>query len=151
MRRLLATVVFTAFAATQMGCYTTRVAGGIAPAASEPIHEERQWFTIAGLIGLSGPAGNECRNGVAWAESQYNVVDALLVGVLSVGGYFAAGYACASGDPTTFNACASAGAWLLPLLLQPRTVRYTCLNTGAAASNDGTLPLLPDAQSIAAK
>jgi hypothetical protein len=132
MRRLLAAAVLAAFATTQMGCYTTRVTSGIQPGSNQT-YEQRQWFAILGLIPLSGPAGNECRNGLATAESQYNVVDALLVFGLTVAGGIAGGVACNNTDPVTQASCISGAAGVVPLLIQPRTVRYTCIGGGAAS------------------
>lgn len=133
MRRLLAVAVLAVFATTQLGCYTTRIASGM-PAGSQT-YEERQWFAIAGLIPLSGAAGNECRNGLATAESQYNVVDALLIlGLTAVGG-IVGGVACGgSGDPAQIAQCAGGAANLVPLLIQPRTVRYTCVGGAATGA-----------------
>ncbi|HEY8210389.1 MAG TPA: hypothetical protein VIG99_23065, partial [Myxococcaceae bacterium] len=70
--------------------------------------------------------------------------------VLAAGGWLAAGYACSTstGDPTTFNQCASAGSALMPLLLQPRTVKYGCIGTGAATG--AAMPVVTPAPVAAA-
>src|SRR4051812_7890033 len=116
MHRMLAAAVLAVFATTQMGCYTTRVAGGIPPGSQ--VHEERQWFAILGLFPLSGAAGNECRNGVATAESQYNVVDALLIVALAAAGGIAGGLACGgSGDATATASCITGAANLVPQII----------------------------------
>ena len=134
MRRMLAAAVLAVFATTQMGCYTTRVAGGVAPGSQ--VHEERQWFAILGLFPLSGAAGNECRNGVATAESQYNVVDALLIlGLVAVGGIAGAVACSGTGDATTIGSCMTGAANLVPQLIQPRTVRYTCIGGGGGSTS----------------
>jgi len=133
MRRLLTAAVLAAFATTQLGCYTTRVASGM-PAGSQT-YEERQWFAILGLIPLSGAAGNECRNGVATSESQYGVVDALLIFGLSAVGGIVGGIACGgAGDPRAIASCATGAANLVPQIIQPRTVRYTCVGGGATTA-----------------
>jgi len=127
------------------GCYTTKV---YTPApAHGPELQDRQWFTIGGLVPLSDPTGEQCPSGVSRAESKLAVVDVLInVGLAVVGGV--AGVAiCSSKNDGDQRACGSAGAGLLPFLFASRTVQYTCAGPGSSVPPValGTLPSPPPA------
>jgi hypothetical protein len=120
-------VVFTLLLS---GCYTTKV---YTPAAVHgPELQDRQWFTIGGLVPLSDPTGQQCTGGVSRAESKLAVVDVLInVGLAVVGGV--AGVAiCSNKSDGDRNACGSAGAGLVPFLFASRTVQYTCAGPAPA-------------------
>lgn len=123
---LLATVVLVA---NGLGCYTTRV-NTPADRSASATHEERQWFTVGGLVGLSDPAGEDCQHGLGKAQSKMAGMDILINIGLSVGGYIAGSVGC-SGDQA--GTCASALSTLVPFLIGSRTVRYTCSAAPAAA------------------
>ena len=113
MRRALysspAVVAVVAFAG---GCYTTKVA---APqSVPGPHYEDRQWFTIGGLVPLSPPAGQQCPSGLAMVESQFSAVDVLIYLGLAVAGGLGGAVACSSGDATAQASCASVGSSLVP-------------------------------------
>jgi hypothetical protein len=135
---------FVMFTLLLSGCYTTKV---YTPAASHgPELQDRQWFTLGGLVPLSDPTGQQCPSGVSRAESKLAVVDVLIdVGLAIVGGV--AGVAiCNSKSDGDRRACGSTGAALVPFLFASRTVQYTCAGTGVAADQPvppgapGTLP-----------
>jgi hypothetical protein len=106
------------------GCYTTKV---YTPApASGPEFQDRQWFTVGGLVPLSDPTGQQCTEGVSKAESKLAVVDVLIdIGLAVAGGV--AGIAICNGEKQADrNACGSAGAALVPFLIASRTTQFTC-------------------------
>ena len=106
------------------GCYTTRVYSP-APSASQT-YDDRQWFLIGGLIGLSDPAGSECKEGVAWQESEYTVTDALIQIGLSLIGSALTFYSCDSVDNREEYFTCISGGNLVPWLFGSRTVHYKC-------------------------
>ena len=122
---------------SQAGCYTTRVMTN-RPALG-PEASDRQWFLLAGLANLSGPAGRECTNGIAWAESKVGVVDVLIHIGLAAGGALLGVAACGTNDANVQRTCSSAGASLVPFLLGTRTVTYACAADESAAA-PGWLP-----------
>lgn len=83
---------------------------------------------------LSGPAGQECKDGVSWAESGQKATDVLISIGLSLVGAFAAGAVCelpdnATDEEKTTNAlCQGAFSGVLPLLIASRSVEYQCVN-----------------------
>lgn len=111
-----------------VGCYTTRI--DVRPAlgvrASSEDLEHRQWFTVGGLVGLSGPAGDDCPHGVAVAESETGTVDVLVSIGLTVAGAAVGAALCKSEDPAARASCVSLATTTAPLLLASRTVRYRC-------------------------
>jgi hypothetical protein len=149
MRRSLchATAAF-AVGVLVSGCYTTKVVAQ--QATPGPQYDDRQWFTIAGLVPLSSPAGQQCPGGLATAESQFSVVDFLINVGLSVGGGVVGALAC--GDPTdpvndtaARAGCASIGSSLVPFLIASRTVSYTCLGGERTAQALDRVPLVTTA------
>ena len=106
------------------GCFTTKVYSP-APQSAQTT-DDRQWFLLGGLIDLSDPAGAECQEGVAWQESEYTVVDALIqIGLAIVGGTVTF-YTCDNIDNREeYYTCISGGN-LLPWLFGSRTVHYRC-------------------------
>ncbi len=83
---------------------------------------------------LSGAAGQECKNGVSWAESGQKATDVLISIGLTVAGAVAAGAACdLPENPTdeeraTHSLCQGAIGGVLPLLIASRSVEYQCVN-----------------------
>lgn len=124
------------------GCHRTVVSSpGVIPTGIE--HEQRQWFTVGGLVSLSAPAGEECgRAGLAYAESQMTVTDVVINVAMGLAGGVLGGVSCdTSGAPEVYAACVQAAATMLPFLFSTRTVKYAC-----AARRRGRveLPLIPD-------
>lgn len=72
-------------AAGATGCYRTAIRSPQAMAAG-PEYQDRQWFTMAGLVNLSDPAGHQCPAGVASATSRMAAADIVIEGLLAVGG-----------------------------------------------------------------
>jgi hypothetical protein len=104
------------------GCYTTR----IGQETTAPVYEDRQWFTVAGLVAISDPA-QECPSGqIAYATSRLSVTDVLIDIGMSVLSYSVGTQACSDSDPEKYAACTSGFAALGPMLLSARTVRYQC-------------------------
>jgi hypothetical protein len=144
--------VIAVMAVSQVGCFTTRITTGRAPAGPETT--ERQWFMIGGLAPLSPAAGTECTNGLSWAESQIGVVDVLINVGLAAGGALIGSLACSNAtDPVADAAarasCASTGASLLPFLLGTRTVKYTCAGGPESAAAPSWMPA-PASQKVVA-
>lgn len=83
---------------------------------------------------LSGAAGQECRDGVSWAESGQKATDVLISIGLSIAGAVAAGAVCTlpenpTDEETAANTlCAAGVGGVLPLLLASRSVEYQCVN-----------------------
>jgi len=142
--RWKAVAAVAVMALSQTGCYATRVMSG--RPAGGPEVTERQWFLIGGLAPLSGPAGRECTNGVAWVESKQGAVDILISIALGAGGALAGGLACASNtgdsnvDAAVRSSCASVGSGLLTGLLGTRTVTYACAAGGESAMAPSWMP-----------
>jgi hypothetical protein len=122
------------FALLLSGCYRTVVATSAPPAG--PVHEDRQWFTIAGFVPLSDAAGAECGPaGVSHAESRLAGMDILIdLGLSLVGG--AVGFAVCDEDDfdeaRNYASCVSAVAAIPPFLISSRTVSYQCSGGGGA-------------------
>jgi hypothetical protein len=139
MRRLVSSMLLGAFLLASQGCYQTVIRTG-AP-ISGPSYQDRQWFTIAGLVGLSEPAGQECGpQGLSYAESKMSGMDVLInIGITLAGGIV--GTAMCTGDDdmdddaTAEVVCVNAFTTLAPLLLSTRTVRYSCAGGPAAPMN----------------
>lgn len=130
---------FVVFALLLSGCYTTKV---YTPApAYGPEIQDRQWFTLGGLVPLSDPTGQQCPGGVSRAESKLAVVDVLInVGLAVVGGVAGAAI-CNDESESDQRACGSAGAGLVPFLFASRTVEYTCAGAGAAGPPGASVTL----------
>ncbi|GMU07104.1 hypothetical protein [Corallococcus caeni] len=112
----------------QTGCYRTSIVTNLRP---EPtVHQDRQWFTVAGLVPVSSPPGSECKNGVAWAQSRATVSDFLIQAGLAVAGAFIGSAVCAGGNRTTEEQgnCAAIGLLLPTVLVGSRTVAYSCVS-----------------------
>ncbi len=139
MKRYAAIAALAAFAVTSVACYNTKVQTGAAPVG--PTYQDRQWFTIGGLVGLSGPAGRECdADGLSRSESRMAGMDILInIGLGIVGG--AAGVAICDEDASaeTYGSCVSGVSTLVPFLLSSRTVSYRC----ARGPRADELELLP--------
>jgi hypothetical protein len=126
---------FAVFALTA-GCYTTKV---VAPQATPGRqYDDRQWFTIGGLVPLSSPAGQQCSGGLATAESRFSGGDFLINIALGLAGGLAGAFACGNStdpdiDAAVRTSCATLGASLVPFLLASRSVSYTCLGGERAA------------------
>lgn len=113
------------------GCFTTQIQTG-EPRSFAPIASDRQWFTLGGLIQLSGAAGQECEKGVSWAESGQKATDVLITIGMTVAGALIAGAVCelpedASEDEKATHALCQGGiAGSLPLVIATRTIEYQC-------------------------
>lgn len=108
------------------GCYRTKTATRATPAAVE--HEHRQWFTIAGLVPITGAAGSECGEaGMASSDSRLAGMDVLINIGLAVGGSLLGSGICDSdAEPAAYATCISSVGSLVPFLLGSRTVSYRC-------------------------
>jgi hypothetical protein len=124
---------------SQAACYTTKIVTNRQPESRAYSHTDRQWFTIGGLVPLSGPAGRECEHGLSYAESQMSGVDILINIGMTVGGALVGAAAC-GGDETRSASCATSFATLAPFLLGTRTVEYTCAAAPTAPSWAPTAP-----------
>lgn len=125
------------------GCFTTKVASGGRPElGSQAEHEDRQLFTLGGLVPLSSAAGKECQKGIATTESSLGGVDILVNIGLGVAGFLAGAYACNS-DSTSSASCATLGASLVPWLLGTRTVKYRCLDERGGTGYFPAQPVMP--------
>lgn len=119
-------------ASTMSACYTTKINTQVGGVPTGPEFEKRQWFTLAGLVPLSGETGHECAGGVATATSRQSATDILIDIGLSLAGFLVAGSACTLPDnPTSdevaaYTVCTSFVGGLPPLLLGSRTVTYRC-------------------------
>jgi hypothetical protein len=127
------------------GCFTTviRPPGAV---VGGPTYNDRQWFTLAGLVPLSSPAGYECGSaGLSYAESSQSFVDVLLNIGLAVGGGLIGAAVCPLPDKPTadesrqYSICTAGFAGLVPFLVSSRTVTYGC-NGGGPGLNPVTGP-----------
>lgn len=124
------------------GCYTTAVGNPHAPGRS---YDDRQWFTLFGLVQLSDEAGRECAQGVAYVESKQAASD---VGI-TIGLWFASALVGAAvcelpDNPTgeeaaNYSSCVSAMTTLGPAMLASRTVEYRCVE-GAQGPGPAWMP-----------
>jgi hypothetical protein len=107
------------------GCYNTVVrAQNVRPVGPE--YDDRQWFTIGGLVPLSGEAGEECRGAaLAYAESNLAAVDILINAGLTVGGLLLGAGTCNRGSPD-YATCLTLFSAIPPFLISSRTVEYQC-------------------------
>ena len=117
------------------GCFKTHTQSGVSKQFG-PVHEDRQWFTVGGLVQLSGAAGKECKEGVSYVESGMNGTDILITAGLTIGASLLAGSVCElPEDPSdeelaAYSLCTSAIGGGIPLLLASRTVEYQCVPGG---------------------
>src|SRR5262245_15048187 len=89
------------------GCYTTKV---YTPAPSHgPELQDRQWFTLGGLVDLSDPTGQQCPDGVSRAESKLGGIDILINIGLAVAGGVAGAAICRNETDADLSRCTSAG------------------------------------------
>jgi hypothetical protein len=112
--------------ASQTACYTTKIVTNREPDTRAYVNSDRQWFTIGGLVPLSGPAGRECEHGLAYAQSEMGGVDILINIGLGVGGFLLGSAACNGSDDVARASCATSASLLVPFLLGSRTVEYVC-------------------------
>lgn len=119
------------------GCYTTQI---YTPAPAEDVvHDDRQWFFLAGLVDLSDPAGDECEAGVARMESEFDVIDGLIFVGLSAAGGVVGGFACQDiEDEAAESTCISAFQGVAHLI-GSRSVHYQCVAQDAAAEVESSL------------
>lgn len=134
-----------AISAVLSGCYTTRIYspdGAAGPPPQWPQHEDHQWFLLAGAIDLSHPAGRECLNGLAYAESEMAGGDILIAIGLSIAGSLIGASTCNSDNLALYGSCISGLSSGLPLLISRRTVGYTCrpAHVGMTATPDAAPP-----------
>lgn len=141
-KRLGTVVAVVAVMTSQVGCYTTKVVSQAR--ADGPAYTDRQWFTIGGLVPLSGPAGRECENGLSAVESKLSGTDWLINAGLGIAGGIVGGLACgnSSSDPYLNTAasvsCGAAFSTLLPFLISSRTVEYSCAEGSGGGDNRGS-------------
>lgn len=132
-----------------LGCYRTVVRS---PQSMQvgPTYEQRQWFTVGGLVGLSGEAGAECgASGLSYSESRMGGMDiAITLGLGMVGGLAGAMICDSEAEATAYAACTQGIATVVPFLISSRTVTYTCAGTGVSRTN---LPLVPTTTSQSAQ
>jgi hypothetical protein len=131
--------------AGQTGCYTTKIVTDKRPSTRAYQAEDRQWFTIGGLVPLSGPAGRECEHGLSYAESSMSGVDILINIGVGVAGALIGSAACSESDEQARFSCASTGATFLPFLLGSRTVTYACAAGPSARDMNKLVPSAPEA------
>ena len=119
-------------AAQATGCYNTKLNTQGAGVPAGPEIENRQWFTIGGLVPISGETARECSKGIAEATSREGGVDILIRIALTAGGLLLGPSVCNLADNPTpeqvsaYSLCSSAVAGIPPLLLGSRTVTYRC-------------------------
>ncbi|HUS65300.1 MAG TPA: hypothetical protein VMZ28_12185 [Kofleriaceae bacterium] len=125
MRLPIPTLVAVALFALP-GCYSTSVRSGATPAG--PVHEDRQWFTLAGAVEMSDAGGDECGSaGIARADSRLAGMDILInVGLVVAGASAGLAVCDKDGDEEAYASCVSAMASVPPLLIASRTVSYQC-------------------------
>ncbi|MBN8230904.1 hypothetical protein JYK02_25635 [Corallococcus macrosporus] len=110
----------------QTGCFRTNIVTNLRP---EPkVHEDRQWFTVAGLVPVSQPPGSECKNGIAWAQSRVTPGDFFIQAGLIVAGALVGSAVCAGSNRTDEERgnCAAIGMLVPAALVGSRTVAYSC-------------------------
>ncbi|NOK34884.1 hypothetical protein HMI49_16920 [Corallococcus exercitus] len=110
----------------QTGCYRTSIVTNLRPEST--VHEDRQWFTVAGLVPVSKPPGSECKNGVAWAQSRATVSDFFIQAGLIVAGALVGSAVCGGDNRTDEERgnCAAIGMLVPAALVGTRTVAYSC-------------------------
>lgn len=129
MRRLASAAAICAIMIGSVGCYETVVRTPGARATG-PTHQDRQWFTLGGLVRLSPPTGEQCDvRGIAHATSSLGVMDFFIDAGLALLGGAVGASACAGQDEETFAACVSGASAVAPFLLSARTVRYQCMSS----------------------
>lgn len=139
------TLIAVTVLASQTGCYTTKIVSDRRAEARSYQTEDRQWFTIGGLVPLSGAAGQECEHGLSYAESSMSGVDILINIGVGVAGALIGSAACRDSEDDARFSCASTGATLLPFLLGSRTVTYACAAGPSARDLNKLVPPAPAA------
>jgi hypothetical protein len=141
VRTLLGSFAFVLVIGSLAGCYRTSVRA-VQTQPSGPEIEDRQWFTVGGLVRLSEPAGAECgASGLAYAESRMGGMDILINVGLALGGSILGTAICDSeGDAMAYASCVQGTTTLVPFLFSTRTVTYAC---GAPGGVIGDLPRIP--------
>ncbi|MGE0550765.1 MAG: hypothetical protein AB7R00_27115 [Kofleriaceae bacterium] len=106
------------------GCYETQ----IGRRTHAPVIEDRQWFTVNGLIKLSDPTPNSCAKGIAYSSSRYGIGDILIAaGIGLAGGMLGAAMLCDRDQgEASLTACIGGTATLATFLLQSRSVEVQC-------------------------
>ncbi|WP_148273368.1 hypothetical protein [Stigmatella aurantiaca] len=134
--------VAVAMLMSQAGCYHTSIVTDRTPESRS--YSDRQWFTIAGLVPLSSPAGRECRDGLARAESEMSGADWLINIGLGVVGAVAGAAICRDESNSRQTSCATSGAAVMSFLLGSRTVEYSCARgSGEDSAPQGYAPSSP--------
>ena len=116
------------------GCFTTQIQTG-QQRSFAPTESDRQWFTLGGLVQLSGAAGEECKEGISWAESGQKTTDVLITIGMTVAGTLLASAACSLPENATddeeaaYALCQAGIAGVFPFLFASRTVEYQCKGT----------------------
>ncbi len=130
---------FLGLLGTATGCFHTKTSTGAPMGAQE--YEDRQWFTLAGLVPLSSPAGGECGpQGMAMSDSRLSGMDVLILIGLSVAGTVAGTSLCSKDAAGNVNVgCAVGVGNLVPLLIGSRTVTYHCAEAGPGVAR-GVVP-----------
>lgn len=125
-------VISSALSACLLGaCFTTQIQSGQQQSFA-PVASDRQWFTLGGLVQLSGAAGQECQEGVSWAESGQKATDVLISIGMMAAGAIAAGLACnlpenpTDDEEAAYTLCTAGIGGVIPLLIASRTVEYQC-------------------------
>jgi hypothetical protein len=110
-------------------CYTTKIRTRAGSPVAGPTFQQRQWFTVGGLVPLSKEAGDECAGGVAYAESSMRGVDILIAIGLSVASAAIGANVCelpddpAADEARDYGTCVGSIGSVGPLLFASRTVR----------------------------
>jgi hypothetical protein len=140
-RILIGSFAFFLVLLSLAGCYRTSVRAVQATPVG-PEMEERQWFTVAGLVRLSDPVSAECGpGGLAYAESRMGVMDIVINVALAAGGSILGMVVCdETDDPTAYASCVQGTTTLVPFLLSTRTVSYACATPVIPV---GELPRIP--------
>jgi len=127
------------------GCYKTEIRAPGAQATG-PTHEDRQWFTLAGMLNISGEAGAECGSeGVAYASSRHGFWDIVIDAGISIAAGAIGTQACDRyDDREEYASCVSGFSAAGPLLLSARSVTYRCRGFGGTGDK---LPLVPSVAS----
>ena len=102
-------------------CYHTAIQ---TRASSDGEHESHQWFLLWGAARVSDPPGQECSDGLAYAESRLGVGDiaiGVLIGLATTGAIY---WAC--GDNNACKTGSFGAGGYLGTFVGTRTVTYGC-------------------------
>lgn len=138
--KLVRAVLLPACLVAATGCYKTEIRSPQTP-REQAVHYDRQWFTIGGLVGLSGPAGDECGSrGIARSESKMGGADILInLGLVVAGAVVGASVCDPDGDAEEYSSCVSLTTGLGPFLLATRTLEYECVAEAPVSQQPATL------------